>query len=67
MTITTTLNRIRAHYPCQSGWTTLLKGLNKRPSCNDVLEDGLGNGDAIRLVDRLAGIGEKIRHTRGRC
>ena len=29
MTITTTLNRIRAHYPCQSGWTTLLKGLNK--------------------------------------
>lgn len=27
--ITTTLNRIRAHSPCQSGWTQLLKGLGK--------------------------------------
>ena len=27
--ITTTLNRIREHDPCQDGWKTLLKGLGK--------------------------------------
>jgi hypothetical protein len=29
MTITTTLNRIRAHGPCSNGWEKLLKGLGK--------------------------------------
>ncbi len=27
--ITTTLNRIRAHHPCEDGWKKLLAGLNK--------------------------------------
>lgn len=27
--ITTTLNRIRAHSPCEDGWTKLLKHLGK--------------------------------------
>ena len=29
MTITTTLNRIRAHSPCRGGWTKLLRHLGK--------------------------------------
>ena len=29
MTITTTLNRIRAHNPCHDGWSKLLAGLGK--------------------------------------
>ena len=29
MPITTTLNRIRAHGPCETGWKTLLAGLGK--------------------------------------
>lgn len=29
MTITTTLNRIRAHRPCEPGWHKLLAGLGE--------------------------------------
>lgn len=33
----TTLNKIRKHYPCSSGWHTLLKGLNKAEADDEPL------------------------------
>ena len=35
--ITTTLNRIRAHSPCEDGWTKLLKGLGKSKADDEAL------------------------------
>lgn len=35
--ITTTLNRIRAHGPCQDGWAKLLKGLGKTTADDEPL------------------------------
>lgn len=35
--LTTTLNRIRAHHPCEVGWTKLLKGLGKTAPDDEVL------------------------------
>ncbi len=37
MTITTTLNRIRACSPCEEGWTKLLKGLGKTSADDEPL------------------------------
>ena len=37
MTITTTLNRIRAHRPCHAGWEKLLKGLGKTAADDEPL------------------------------
>ena len=37
MTITTTLNRIRAHRPCREGWENLLKGLGKTAADDEPL------------------------------
>jgi len=37
MTITTTLNRIRAQGPCSDGWNKLLAGLGKKKADDDVL------------------------------
>lgn len=37
MAITTTLNRIRAHSPCQEGWEKLLKGLGKAKADDEPL------------------------------
>ena len=37
MTITTTLNRIRAHGPCEDGWRKLLSGLGKTAADDEPL------------------------------
>ena len=37
MTIYTTLNEIREHSPCASGWTKLLKSLDKTHADNEPL------------------------------
>ena len=37
MTITTTLNRIRAHSPCEDGWRKLLSGLGKTAADDEPL------------------------------
>ena len=37
MTITTTLNRIRAHRPCREGWEKLLNGLGKTAADDEPL------------------------------
>lgn len=37
MSITTTLNRIRAHIPCREGWEKLLKGLGKTAADDEPL------------------------------
>ena len=37
MTIITTLNKIRAHRPCESGWTKLLKYLGKTKADDEPL------------------------------
>jgi hypothetical protein len=37
MTITTTLNRIRAHGPCEDGWRKLLAGLGKNQADDEPL------------------------------
>jgi hypothetical protein len=37
MTITTTLNRIRAHKPCHDGWRKLLSGLGKTAADDEPL------------------------------
>jgi hypothetical protein len=37
MTITTTLNRIRAHSPCHDGWRKLLSGLGKTAADDEPL------------------------------
>ena len=37
MTLTTTLNRIRAHHPCRSGWEKLLAGLGKTAADDEPL------------------------------
>ena len=37
MTITTTLNRIRAHSPCADGWTKLLRHLGKTQADDEPL------------------------------
>jgi hypothetical protein len=37
MTITTTLNRIRAHDPCKDGWRKLLSGLGKTAADDEPL------------------------------
>ena len=37
MTITTTLNRIRAHSPCAEGWTKLLRHLGKTQADDEPL------------------------------
>ena len=76
--ITTTLARIRSHFPCESGWLKLLSGLNKtnaddKPlSLMTILEIN-GLGDAIWClracdnIDREARLfavdcAEEIRH-----
>ena len=38
MKAVTTLSKIRAHAPCASGWTTLLKGLGKTAADDEPLE-----------------------------
>ena len=37
MTITTTLNRIRANHPCEAGWKKLLAGLGKTSADDEPL------------------------------
>ena len=37
MMITTTLNRIRAHHPCEAGWAKLLAGLGKTKADDEPL------------------------------
>ena len=48
----TTLNKIRSHSPCQEGWTTLLKHLNKTSADDEPLSlltvlDSNGLDDAV--------------------
>jgi len=50
--ITTTLNRIRAHGPCQNGWEKLLKHLGKTQADDEILPysvivDSNGIDDAL--------------------
>ena len=50
--ITTTLNKIREHTPCEDGWTDLLKHLGKTKADDDVLKfstiaDSNGIDDAV--------------------
>ena len=50
--ITTTLNKIRAHSPCENGWTDLLKHLGKTKADDEVLKfstiaDSNGIDDAV--------------------
>jgi hypothetical protein len=50
--LTTTLNRIRLHSPCEDGWKKLLKSLGKTQADDEVLEfktilDSNGLDDAI--------------------
>ena len=49
---TTTLNRIRAHRPCGRGWSTLLRGLNKKRYSNDKL--------SFKLILEINGIQDAV-------
>lgn len=57
--ITTTLNRIRAHGPCQDGWSKLLKGLGKTAADDDPLPFAriaeINGLDGMTLRDWFAG------------
>ena len=53
MTITTTLNRIRAHSPCREGWAKLLRHLGKTEADDEplpfaVIVESNGLEDALR-------------------
>ena len=50
--ITTTLNRIRAHHPCEDGWTKLLAGLGKTKADDEPL--------AYATILRIVGIADAL-------
>jgi hypothetical protein len=62
----TTLNQIRAHNPCQDGWTKLLRGLDKTKPDDEtlwidtVLEHN-GLDDALWCLSALHGCDREIR------
>ena len=66
MILTTTLNEIRRHSPCQSGWIKLLSYLGKTMADNDKLDfktilDSNGIEDAIWCLRSVSGHDKEIR------
>ena len=64
--MTTTLNKIREHSPCQEGWTKLLAFLNKTQSDDEELSlltilESNGIDDAIWVLRAVEGHDRKIR------
>jgi hypothetical protein len=62
----TTLNQIRAHSPCQDGWTKLLRGLGKtaaddEPLWIDTILDYNGLDDALWCLRAVEGYDREIR------
>jgi hypothetical protein len=62
----TTLNQIRAHSPCQDGWTKLLRGLNKtaaddEPLWIDEVLNISGLDDALWCLRAVEGCDREIR------
>jgi hypothetical protein len=55
-TLTTTLNRIRAHNPCADGWRTLLAGLGKTKADDEPL--------AFARIVRINGLNNALWATR---
>jgi hypothetical protein len=66
MTITTTLNRIRKHAPCASGWGKLLRSLGKTKPDDEPLPlvdilDSNGFDDAVWCLSVVEGHDKEIR------
>ena len=64
--MTTTLNKIREHNPCKSGWETLLKSLNKtnpddEPIAISYIVESNGLDDAIWCLRAVEGHDREIR------
>jgi len=64
--MTTTLNEIKKHKPCNSGWTTLLKSLGKTKADNKEIDllyilESNGIKDAIWCLRCIKGEDKKIR------
>ena len=64
--MTTTLNKIREHNPCKSGWETLLKSLNKtkpddEPIAISHIIESNGLDDAIWCLRAVEGHDREIR------
>ncbi len=62
----TTLNKIRAHSPCQDGWTKLLRGLNKTAADDEIIWidtvlDINGIDDALWCLRAVEGCDREIR------
>ena len=62
----TTLNRIRAHWPCKDGWTKLLAALGKTKADDEPLPivtilDSNGLGDALWCLRAVDGHDREIR------
>ena len=68
----TTLNKIRAHRPCSSGWSTLLKHLNKTQADDEPLTivtilDSNGLDDALWCLRAVDGYDRELRLFAVRC
>jgi hypothetical protein len=66
MTVCTTLNRIRKHAPCASGWETLLRSLDKTKPDDEPLPltdilDSNGFDDAVWCLRSVRGHDKEIR------